>query len=162
MKETQVRSLGWEDPLEKGMSTHPNILARKFHRQEPGRLQSTGLQRVGHNRMTEQQLTYKTHRNTRNRPISWWFTIPSQFLNVLSKFNTFTNSLNYTYLKENKSLLPALQERGREKKTAFFSSLVTPDLFNTLQVITEFTTTDRAALQILNLRQICGQLCFGS
>jgi len=39
MQETWVWSLGWEDPLEKGMATHSSILAENFHRQEePGRL----------------------------------------------------------------------------------------------------------------------------
>ena len=44
-----VRSLGWEDPLEEGMATHSSILAwRILWTEEPGRLQSMGLQRVGH------------------------------------------------------------------------------------------------------------------
>ena len=43
MQETQVQSLGWEDPLEKGMTTHSSILARRIPRtQEPGGLQSWG------------------------------------------------------------------------------------------------------------------------
>ena len=46
---TSVRSLGWEDPLEKGMATHCSILAWKIlQTEEPGRLRSMGLQRVGH------------------------------------------------------------------------------------------------------------------
>ena len=46
-QETRVRSLGLEDPLEKEMSTHSSILAWKIPwMEEPGRLQSTGLQRV--------------------------------------------------------------------------------------------------------------------
>ena len=44
--ETQVRSLGWDDPLEKEMATHSSILAWKI--QEPDELQPMGLQRVGH------------------------------------------------------------------------------------------------------------------
>ena len=49
MQETQVRSLGQEDPLEKEMATHSSILAwRTPQREEPGRLQSTGSQRVRH------------------------------------------------------------------------------------------------------------------
>ena len=48
--ETWVQSLGWEDPLEKGMATHSNVLARRIPRtEEPGGLQSMGLQRIGHN-----------------------------------------------------------------------------------------------------------------
>ena len=50
MQETQVRSLGWEDPLEKEMASHSNILAWRIPwTDEPGRLQSRGLQRVRHN-----------------------------------------------------------------------------------------------------------------
>ena len=49
MRETSVRSLGREDPLEKEMATHSSTLAWKIpRREEPGRLQSTGSQRVGH------------------------------------------------------------------------------------------------------------------
>ena len=47
--ETWVRSLGQEDSLEKEMATHSSILAWRIPwREEPGRLQSTGLQRIGH------------------------------------------------------------------------------------------------------------------
>ena len=50
MQETQVQYLGWENPLEKEMATHSSILAWRFSwMEEPGRLQSMGLQRVGHN-----------------------------------------------------------------------------------------------------------------
>ena len=50
MWETWVRSLGQEDPVEKGMATHSSILAWKIPwTEEPGRLQSIGLPRVGHN-----------------------------------------------------------------------------------------------------------------
>ena len=49
MWETWVRSLGWEDPLEKEMATHSSTLAWKIlWMEEPGRLQSVGLQKVGH------------------------------------------------------------------------------------------------------------------
>ena len=49
MWETQVQSLGWEDPLEKEMVIHSSTVAWKIPWTEgPGRLQSMGLQRVGH------------------------------------------------------------------------------------------------------------------
>ena len=49
MQETQVRSLGWEDPLEKEMAPHSSTLAWKIPwTEEHGRLQSMGSQRVGH------------------------------------------------------------------------------------------------------------------
>ena len=62
MQETWVRSLGWEDPLEKGMATHSNILAWKIPwTEETGGLQSTGLRRVRNNWTTkEQEKTSKT------------------------------------------------------------------------------------------------------
>ena len=49
VQETRLRSLGWEDPLEKEMATHSRSLAwRIAWTEEPGRLQSTGLLRVRH------------------------------------------------------------------------------------------------------------------
>ena len=49
VQETQVRSLCWEDPLEKEMATHSSILAWKISwTEEPGGLQSIGSQRVRH------------------------------------------------------------------------------------------------------------------
>ena len=50
LQETQVRSLGWKDPGEEGMATNSSILAWRIPRtEEPGGLQSMGLQGVGHN-----------------------------------------------------------------------------------------------------------------
>ena len=53
MQETWVRSLGWEDPLEEERATHSGILAWEIPRtEEPGRLQSMGLQGVRHDLVT--------------------------------------------------------------------------------------------------------------
>ena len=53
MQETRVRSFGQEDPLEKGMITHSNILAWRIPgTEQPGGLQSMGLQRVRNDRET--------------------------------------------------------------------------------------------------------------
>ena len=55
MHETWVRSLGWEDPLEKRMATHSSVLAWKIPwTEEPGGLQSMGSQELG---MTKQPIT---------------------------------------------------------------------------------------------------------
>ena len=57
IQETQVQSLGWEDLLEKEMATHSSILAWKIPwMEEPGRLQSMGLQKLKHDwaTLTEQ------------------------------------------------------------------------------------------------------------
>ena len=57
-----VQSLGWEDPLEESMATHSSILAQRIPRmEEPGRLQSIGLQKVGHDLSNLAQ-----HRNYNN------------------------------------------------------------------------------------------------
>ena len=49
MQETQVGSLGWEDPLEKGMATHSGVLAWRIPwREEPGGLQAMESQKVGY------------------------------------------------------------------------------------------------------------------
>ena len=56
MQETQVQSLGWEDPLEKEMVTHSNIVAWEIPwTEEPGRLQFMGSQRVRYNLATKKQ-----------------------------------------------------------------------------------------------------------
>ena len=58
MWETRVRFLGREDPLEKEMATHSSILARRIPwTEEPGGLQSTGSQRVGHDLATSLHFT---------------------------------------------------------------------------------------------------------
>ena len=49
IREIQVQSLGWNDPLEEGIATHSSILAWRIPwTEEPGELQSVGSQRVGH------------------------------------------------------------------------------------------------------------------
>ena len=56
IQETQVRSLGLEDPLEEGIATHSSNLAWEIPKtEEPGGLQFMGLQRVRHDLATKQQ-----------------------------------------------------------------------------------------------------------
>ena len=58
IQETQVQSLGREDPLEKEMATHSSILVWKIPwMEEPGSLQSMSSQRVGHDRVTSQMFS---------------------------------------------------------------------------------------------------------
>ena len=60
MWETWVRSLGWEDPLEKEMAIHSRTIAWKIPwTEEPGRLQPMGSQRVGHDRATSLSLSLR-------------------------------------------------------------------------------------------------------
>ena len=61
MQEMWVRSLGQEDPLEKETATHSSTLAGRIPwAEEPGRLQSMGSQRAGHNLAAEQQSELKS------------------------------------------------------------------------------------------------------
>ena len=65
LQETRVWSLGWEDPLEEGMSTHSNVLIwRMPWTEEPGGLQFMKSQRVGHNWVTHTHAHTHTHRHT--------------------------------------------------------------------------------------------------
>ena len=63
MRETWVPSLGREDPLEKEMATHSSTIAWKIPwTEEPGRLQSMGSQRIGHNRATSLSFPFLSRR----------------------------------------------------------------------------------------------------
>ena len=66
MQETQVQSLGWEDPLEKGMTTHSSILAWRIPRtEEPGGLWSMGSQKTSNMTPTKQQQTTNSQQDTK-------------------------------------------------------------------------------------------------
>ena len=68
--ETQLRSLGWEDLLEKGMATYSSILAWKIPwTEEPDRLQSMGLQRVGHKGASKHFLLFLLFKNLFHFPL---------------------------------------------------------------------------------------------
>jgi len=61
MQETQLQSLGWENPLEKEVVTHSSILAWGIPwTEKPGGLQFMRLQRIGHNLATKQQQIINT------------------------------------------------------------------------------------------------------
>ena len=69
MQETQVQSLGWEDPLEKEMATHSSTLSWKIPwTQEPGRLHCMGLQRVRYDWATSLSLSLSR----------WWQKVSNQ------------------------------------------------------------------------------------
>ena len=73
MQKTRIRSLGWEDPLEKERETHSSILAWEVPwTEEPGRLQSRVSQRVGHDLMTNTTTTiFKRVVGDKIRGITW-------------------------------------------------------------------------------------------
>ena len=77
VRETWVRSLGWEGPLEEGMATHSSILAWRIPwTEEPGGLQSMGSHRIRHNWVIKRTHTH-THTHTHTRlllaKIVGWF-----------------------------------------------------------------------------------------
>ena len=80
MRETWVRSLGWEDLLEKAMAPHSSILAGRIPwMEEPGGLQSMGWQRVGHDSATNEEgngtpLQYSCLENPMDGG-AWWATV---------------------------------------------------------------------------------------
>ena len=97
MRETQVPSLGWEDLLEKEMATHSSILAWKIPWTEgPGRLQSMGSQRVGHNWATSLYFTLYVHLYTSVCVYTYICTsvFPVIYIHLLY---TFCTNLNLTY-----------------------------------------------------------------
>ena len=78
-RETWVQSLGREDPLEKEMATHSSILAWKIPwKEEPGRFQSTGSQRVGNDWATslysyaEEEPPFMCHFKSQNSSLQFW------------------------------------------------------------------------------------------
>ena len=96
IQETWVRSLGWKDPLKKGMATRSSSLAWKIPwMDEPGRLQSMGSQRVGHNWET----------NTFTFFIIFWL-FPSDFVECpsLEIFQERLISVKYTVISQERQL----------------------------------------------------------
>ena len=82
MQEAWVLSLGWEDPMDENMGTHSNILAWRIPwREEPGGVQSTGWQRVGHDWATKPSIAHLTIELSTCcwwswrcfNKIGWWF-----------------------------------------------------------------------------------------
>ena len=106
-----VRSLGWDDPLEKEMATHSSMLASVLWTEESGKLQSMGLQRVRHNSARECTCTHtQTHfsptASKKGTKPSWYlaFTLgrpPSDFYRTIRNLCCF------------KSLLPSRFSRVR-------------------------------------------------
>ena len=93
MQETQVQSLGQEDPLEEEMATRSSILALKIPwTEEPGELQSMGLQRAGHNWVTENTLgatLYPCHLCAKNSNLQ-----PTPTITTITMDKTHTSSLS--------------------------------------------------------------------
>ena len=81
MQETQVWSLGWADPLEKGMASHSSVLAWRISwTKEPGRLQSMGLQRIGHDWATNTSTLWWASARIRRGIFFFWCLILYLFM----------------------------------------------------------------------------------
>ena len=82
MQETRAWSLGWEDPLEKGMATHSSILAWRIPWiEEPGGLQSMGSQRVEHNWVTRKTWSPQHFQKSHFPFLTTWWQISVSFSN---------------------------------------------------------------------------------
>ena len=98
--ESRVRSLGWEDALQKRMATHSGILAWKMlWTEEPGGLQSVGLQRVRHNGATN-TLTFASTRDSPARPKSfpWKLFLPAESLGSYAQISVIISNSNLARL----------------------------------------------------------------
>ena len=99
MQETRVRFLGREDPLEKEMATHSSTLAWKIPWSEkPGRLQSMGSQRVGHDWATSLHFTSLID-NISNEKLTLIPTVPSPHLHSLLKPVALNLRVHQNYLE---------------------------------------------------------------
>ena len=92
MQETRDWPLGQEDPLEEEMATHSSILAWEVSwTEEPGGLQSMGLQRVGRDWATEHTLTFKNREISQKNRDSWIFLKIKQNRNLVKKRKVHAN-----------------------------------------------------------------------
>ena len=120
MQETWVPSLGWEDPLEKEMATHSSILAWRIPwTEEPGRLQSMGLQRVRHDWTTFTSFQkfmldfQRWWRNRTGRPLSP-SQIPQKNISTPSKLHK-TTSVGWQRTSGNQKCRPLSSKTGGKK-----------------------------------------------
>ena len=108
IRETWVRSLGWEDPLEEGLATHPSIHAWRIPwTEEPGGLQSMGSQRVRHDWVTKHSTARKWKSCTRTSKQAWiliLFKVPV----ALRKAGSCSNSVDGTCLSARLCETPTL------------------------------------------------------
>ena len=95
MQETRVRSLGQEDPLEKGMASHSSILAWRIPwTEEPVGLQSLGLLRVGHNWVTNTHMIRFILKKHIVMTLIWFSSV--QFSSVAQSCPTLCDPMNHS------------------------------------------------------------------
>ena len=99
MQETQVQSLGWEDPLEKEMATHSSILGwRTPWTEKPGGLQSMGSQRVGHDQAVNTLNSTECECHTKGA-VGWNIEAGSEFIQSIN----FSYKLKHEKKKQQKT-----------------------------------------------------------
>ena len=123
IQQTWVRSLGLEDPLKEGMATHSSILAGKIPRtEEPGGLQSIGLQRVRHNSLDELSPAYEEHRQrtwkTQHRLKQILFPFP--------KLPIHPGTLTYSQVREEAGRRTGVDEGGKCRGILHTAQIIFP------------------------------------
>ena len=107
LQETGVWSLGWEDPLEKGMATHSSILAWRIPwTEDPSGLQSMGSQRVGHNWVPNTHTRTHTHTHTHHHWIVLGLPLVGHLWNRTHQLLLINTVKNLTDDKESISVNP--------------------------------------------------------
>ena len=146
MRETWVRSLGWENLLEKEMATHSSILAWRIPRMDkPGRLQSMRLQRVGHDWTIS--LTHFHFDNLLNEWFFWYWMMEASLVaqvikNLPAMWETWVWSL--------------VSEDPLKKGMATHSSILSWKIPLTIQsyIVKKSDTTEWLTLSLLILKDI--------
>ena len=139
VQETQVWSLGWEDPVEKGMTIHSNILAWRIPwTEEPGGLQSVGLQRVKHVRAANTHInnifTASNLKDTKVYTMNHPFHDPSPRLVLLPFLNQTWNFIEPSYVYT--SINMTLVSQFFKHKAAIFCVVICTFLFASILSIT--------------------------
>ena len=142
MQEIWVQSLGWEDPLEKGMATHFSILAWKIPwAEEPGRLQSMGLQRIRHNWVTN---TFFQEIVVQSLCCVWFFAIP---WNAACKASlSFTISWSLLKLMSIESVMPS------NNLFLCHPLLLLPSIFPSIRIFSNESALHNQVARVLELQ----------
>ena len=124
MRETQVWSLGQEDPLEKGMAIHSSILACRIPWADPGRSQSMELQTVGHDWATNTHTHTYTHRSQQAAGRNLFVALDPARVGKKAQFSTKFSALSWWCPVTSElncfqsSLAPSLTSRCRLSRPA--------------------------------------------
>ena len=138
MQDTQVRSLGREDPLEKETATHSSILAWRIPwREEPGRLQSMGSQRVGHDWATSLHFTLHRSEISGWQNTAWMYSFPNW------------EPVHCSMSGSNCCLLTCIQVSQQTGKMVWYSYLFKNfPQFVVIHIVKDFTVVSASVIEI--------------